>query len=74
MSDKKKPKNSKTENENVVDILEGSPLENAEDLKQEGTGTEPAWSEEMESSDDAPDGSKAESIEPENTQTELPED
>ena len=74
MSDKKKPKNSKTENENVVDILEGSPLENAEDLKQEGTGTEPAWSEEMESSDDAPDGSKAESIEPENTQTEIPEE
>jgi len=74
MSDKKKPKNSKTENENVVDILEGSPLENAEDLKQEGTVTEPAWSEEMESSDDAPDGSKAESIEPENTQTEIPEE
>ncbi|MEY8266885.1 efflux RND transporter periplasmic adaptor subunit [Lachnospiraceae bacterium 64-25] len=74
MSDKKKPKNSKTENENVVDILEGSPLENAEDLKQEGTGTEPAWSEEMESSDDAPDGSKAESIEPENTQNEIPEE
>lgn len=36
MSDKKKEKNSKAEKENVVDIMETSASENAEDLKSEG--------------------------------------
>ena len=73
MSDKKKQKNSKTEKENVVDILGASPLENADDLKQEGAGAELARPEGMEPADDAPDGAKAESIESE-AQDKTPEE
>lgn len=73
MSDKRKQKNSKTEKENVVDILGASPLENADDLKQEGAGAELARPEGMEPADGAPDGAKAESIESE-TQDKTPEE